>query len=154
MVFPYYKQEKNYTCGAASMRMILEYFGTIKSEKEVAKLVGSSPNHGTWFKDFSKVAKKLKLDYVEKENGKISELKQLIKDGYKIIVCYLDLKDKEHDCVVDHYTVIKKIDENNIYLYDPWYGAKNKYTINYFRRIWKSRERPDKKDRWFIAIKK
>ena len=54
------------------------------------------------------------LNYVEKESGKISELKQLIKEGYKIIVCYLDLKDKEYDCVVDHYTVVKNIDDKII----------------------------------------
>ncbi len=134
--------------------MILEFFGFKKSEKEVAKLVRSSPAHGTWFKDLSNAAKKLKLNPVEKENGKISELKQLIREGYKIIVCYLDLKEKAYGMVIDHYSVVKKIDDKNIYLFDPYYGKKHKYTVDYFRKIWKSRERRDKADGWFLAIKK
>lgn len=154
MTFPYHKQETEYSCGAASMRMILEVFNIRKSEKEVAKLIGSSPNHGTWFKDFSKAAKKFKLYYIEKENGKISELKKLVREGYKIIVCYLDLKEKSYGIVVDHYSVVKRIDDKNVYFWDPWYGNKHKYSVNYFRRIWKSRERPDKADGWFIAIRK
>ena len=154
MNFPFHKQETKYTCGAAAMRMALEFFGFKKSEKEVVKIIGSSPNHGTWFKDFSKAAKKFKLNYVEKENGKISELKQLIREGYKIIVCYLDLKEKTYGVVVDHYTVVNKIDDKNIYFFDPCYGNKHKYAINYFKKIWKSRKRPDKADGWFIAVKK
>jgi len=38
----YYKQETNYTCGAAAMRMALEFFGIKKTEKRIAKLLSTN----------------------------------------------------------------------------------------------------------------
>jgi len=149
MIFPYYAQETKYTCGAASMRMALASLGIKKSEKEVARLCKSSPHHGTWYKDLVSTAKKLKLKYIVKSDATVVEVKELLAQNYKIIVCYFELKENS-----DHYAMIKNIDKKHIYFWDPWYGAYHKYTISHFRTIWRSRERPDKADRWFIAIKK
>jgi predicted double-glycine peptidase len=149
MAFPYHMQETEYSCGAASMRMILSYFGIDKSEAQVRKFVGSKPDGGTYFAGFLNTAKKLKLKYVCEENSSISRLKSLLEDSYQIIVCYYDVKDK-----TDHYAVVKKIDSGYIHFYDPWYGAYHKYTKAYFRRIWHTRKRKDEAKRWFIAIKK
>jgi ABC-type bacteriocin/lantibiotic exporter with double-glycine peptidase domain len=149
MDYPYYMQETEYSCGAASMRMVLAYFGIDKSEAQVRKLLGTRPDGGTYFAGFLNAAKKLKLKYVSEENSSITHLEPLLKGGYQIIVCYYDVKDK-----TDHYAVVKKIDAEKIHFFDPWYGAYHNYSKAYFRKIWHSRERKDKAKRWFIAIKK
>ncbi|MBN2368173.1 C39 family peptidase, partial [Candidatus Woesearchaeota archaeon] len=38
-MIPYHAQQTNYTCGTASMRMILEYFGIKKTEKQLARIL-------------------------------------------------------------------------------------------------------------------
>lgn len=149
MVFPYYKQETDYSCGAAAMRMVLGSLEIRKTEKELARLLNTAPKHGTWFRDFITVSRKFNLDYISQADGDITQLKTLMKQGYSIIVCYLLLKEK-----CDHYSVIKKVDKNTIHFFDPWFGKNHKYSIGYFNTIWKSRKRPDRADRWFIAIKK
>ena len=42
MAFPFHKQETNYTCGSAAMRMALESAGIKKSEKQVEKLLSTN----------------------------------------------------------------------------------------------------------------
>jgi predicted double-glycine peptidase len=149
MVFNYHKQETNYTCGAAAMRMVLEYFGIKKSEKQIVNLLGTNKVRGTWIKNFPSLAERLKLNYIVKRNSRIEDLKEYQKKGYQIIICYLIPKDK-----VDHYSVLKKIDSKNIYFFDPWYGAEHKLPLNYFKKIWYSDKRYEKEKAWFIAIKK
>ena len=148
--FPYHEQEKSYTCGAASMRMALEYLGIKKTEKQVVRLLGTNKVKGTWEEDFPKLVEKYRLNYVVKHRGSISDLKRLHKNGYVVIVCYYP-GDK-----IDHYSVIKKIDNKKIYLYDPWYGSRGgpneSYKLSYFEKIWKTEKEKDL--RWLIAIKK
>ena len=45
--FPLHKQETPYTCGPASLRMVLEYFGHPLGEKEIAKAMGTNSHTGT-----------------------------------------------------------------------------------------------------------
>jgi len=47
--FPLHKQETPYTCGPASLRMVLEYLGHPLSEAEIAKKMGTKPKVGTSF---------------------------------------------------------------------------------------------------------
>ena len=63
MKFPYYKQEREYSCGAAAMRMVLENLGIKKSENEIIKYLGTNKTKGTMNKDFPRLAEKFKLNY-------------------------------------------------------------------------------------------
>ena len=147
--FPFHKQETKYTCGAAAMRMVLEFCGIKKSEKQVVKLLGTNKVRGTWLKDFPRLAEKYKLKYVVKSNSTTNDLKKLQRQGYIILICYYHPPQK-----VDHYSVLRKIDSENIYFWDPWYGPEHKYTLRYFRRIWKSDPKYEKEKAWFIAMER
>ena len=146
--FPFYKQETNYTCGAASMRIALKTCGIKKSEKQLVKLLGTNKVRGTWHKDFSKLAEKYKLNYVAKRNSSIEDLKEFQRKGYTIIICYYYPSEK-----VDHYSILKNIDNRHIYFFDPFFGAKHKYTLKYFNKIWKSDPKYDNERCWFFALK-
>jgi len=145
--FPYHKQESSYTCGAASMRMALEYLGIKRSEKQVARLLGTNKVKGTWEKEFPKLAERYRLSYVVNHRGAISDLKRLNKKGYVIIICFHHPVDK-----IDHYSVIREIAEGKIHLYDPWKGPDSVYKLSYFDKIWRTEQEKDL--RWLIAIKK
>lgn len=149
MKFPYHKQETNYTCGAASMRMVLENFGIKKTEKQIVKLLGTNKVRGTWIKNFPIVAEMFKLNYVVKRNATIADLKKYFNEESVLIINYFIPADK-----VDHYSVLKKIDNNNIYFFDPFYGPEHKYSLSNFKRNWRSDPKWEKEKSWFIAIKK
>ena len=152
MKIPFYKQEKPYTCGSAAMRMVLSSLGIKKSEDYLSKLLKATPEEGcASFEPFSKVAKKFNLNWIEKKKGTIINLKELIEQDYGIIVCYMDLKNRKEEEA--HYSVVKSIDKKNIYLYDPYYGPKIKFGLNYFRKLW-IKDMHHSERGWFIAIKK
>lgn len=146
-MLPYHHQETEYTCGAASMRMIFENLGIKKTEKQMVKLLGTNKVRGTWEKEFPKLAEKYKFTYIVERKGTIKDLKKYLKEGFKIIICY--------DVVyegVGHYAILKNINSKTVVLTDPWYGKDHEYKINYFKKIWKT---PNEHDlRWFFGIKK
>jgi len=143
MKIPYFKQETEYTCGAACVRMILASMGVKKTEKQIVNLLKTNKRKGTWHKMIPKLAEKYKFDYVVERNGKMSDLRNYYKKGWKIIICYLSDK-------IPHYSVLRKINWHSIYLFDPAFSPNHWYFINNFKRIWKD----DEEKRWFIAIKK
>ncbi|MDD5254255.1 MAG: C39 family peptidase [Candidatus Nanoarchaeia archaeon] len=150
--FPYHKQETGYTCGAASMRMILEYLGIKKSERQIAKLLETNKVRGTWPKYFPELAERYKLDYIVERKATIKDIKHLLNEGYLVIICYFYEAGN-----VDHYSVVKKIDSKYIYFWDPDpnCGPEDKYSISYFEKIWKTDPRyQDKERRWIFAMKK
>ncbi|MCX6773890.1 MAG: cysteine peptidase family C39 domain-containing protein [Candidatus Micrarchaeota archaeon] len=149
----YHHQKKIYTCGPASMRIVLDRLGIKDSEEILARMLRTNPNYGTKFKPFSLAARSLGLSYIEKKNASIRDLRGLLGQGYGIIVCYLDNTDRKN--IWDHYSVVRKLDNGNIYFLDPWYGPRKKFSLRHFRRIWVSRKnRPDKIDGWLIAIRR
>ena len=149
MNIKYFKQETKYTCGAASMRIVLASLGFIKTEKQVSKLLKTNTVRGTWHESFSNLAEKLRLNYVVGRGSTIIELKKTINNKYIIIICYFIPKEN-----VDHYAVIKKINNNYIVLADPFYGDNHKLPLKKFVKNWKSDSKWDNEKRWFIGIKK
>lgn len=149
MSLKFYRQQTDYTCGAASMRMILESVGIIKSEKEIARIMETNEESGTWNKDFPKLAEEYKLNYSVKRNASLKNLKEYHKKGYKIIVCYY-LPNED----VSHYAVLNKIDSKKVYLYDPEMGPNHKYSLKEFNKLWSITSKHDKERNWMFAIKK
>ncbi|MDP3734009.1 MAG: C39 family peptidase [Nanoarchaeota archaeon] len=146
---PFYKQETNYTCGAASMRMALEFCGIKKSEKQVAKLLGTNKVRGTWHKNFPIIAEKFRLNHMSMRKATINDLQEYQKKGFIIIICYFYPQEK-----FDHYSVLKRIDDKYIYFYDPFFGENHNYLLTYFKKIWKSDLQYDNEKCWFFAVKK
>lgn len=145
----YYEQETNYTCGPACMRMVLAKIGIEKSEKEVAKLLGTNKVVGTKNKDFVNLAEKYKLQYSVHRNSSITNLNYFFKKGYQIIICYFHPKEKQ-----GHYAVIRSMRNNKITLMDPIDGPNHTYSIKNFEKYWKSTKTFEGEKAWFIAIKK
>lgn len=149
MKIQYFKQETIWTCGAAAMRMALSGLGIRRSEKQVIKLLKTNKIRGTWTKNFIDAAEKLKLNYVFGNSSGLNELNKLLKERYKIIICYYIKEDR-----VDHYAVVDRITEDYIYLLDPWYGEEYKLKIRDFDKNWNTDIRWENHSKWFIALKK
>ncbi|MBI4147009.1 peptidase C39 family protein [Candidatus Woesearchaeota archaeon] len=144
-MIPYYKQQTDYTCGAACMRMALTALGINKTEKQLAKLMGSAPKVGTWYKEFPALAEKYTLNYVVNRNSTLADLKRLSKTYIVIIAYYLP----EEKC--GHYAIVRKIDQR-IHLIDPEYGPKHLLPVRTFLQRWHGHK--DKKRRWMFGMRK
>ncbi len=148
MNIPFYEQETDWTCGPASMRMVLDALGIKKSEKQLIKLLRTNKQVGTWNESFPCLAEKYKLNYVAERNSTLSSLRNYLRKGYLLIVSYYLPKDK-----VSHYSVVKKISRGFIYFLDPFQGPSHKYKINQFIKLWNKKSEHDEERRWFIGIK-
>jgi len=146
---PFHKQETDYTCGAAAMRMVLEFCGIKKSEGQVAKLLGTNKAKGTGNKSFPMVAEKFRLNHASLRNATIADLKAYQKKGFAVIIGYFYPPEK-----FGHYSVLSKIDSQYIRFNDPLFGDEHKYRLTYFKKIWKSDPGDDNEKRWFFAVKK
>ena len=141
----YFKQSKPWSCGSASMRMVLDSMGIRKSEKSIMRLLGTN-KEGTGYFQLVGLCERLHLSYVVMRNSQIRDLKKCLKNGYCIIVNYY----LEYD-ETGHYAVVRKIDGGNVHLLDPWRGPRKKYSLRHFKRIWFDYEGDVG---WFLAVKK
>lgn len=148
MHLPYFKQETSYTCGAAALRMVLASLGINKTEKQVAKILGTNKRSGTLHDDFFKVAEHLKLKYIVERRSSVQDLKKLQEENYRIIINYLLPVSK-----IGHYAVVREVGNRYIHLLDPLIGPDQIYPLKFFIKNWKSGFEKDY-SRWFFAIKK
>lgn len=116
-------------CGPACLKMVLEYFGTHKTEKELAKLAKASPAHGTTAEQLIKTAKQLGFNAFKKDFSSLKEIKKYVDKKIPVIVDWFSGDD-------GHYSVVVGIDKKYIHLQDPDLNKINKIDLVTFQRIW------------------
>ena len=143
---PFYRQEKEWTCGAACVRMVCASLGVKKSEREFARLLRVQRKKGTLHKEIPMLLEKYHFQYVVGRKGVIADLRRLLKQRYRCMVGYWLI---EHKC--PHYAVVQKIGSTKVYLLDPWCGPHHSYSLKEFKKIWYDGEG---EEGWFVGIKK
>lgn len=122
-------QQSSGLCGPASLKMVLEYFGVKKSEKELAKLSKAHPHHGTTAANLVAAAKKLEFKAHYKDFSSLKEIKKYLDKKIPVIVDWWSVDD-------GHYSVVAGLDKKFIYLQDPELGKINKLDLITFQRNW------------------
>jgi ABC-type bacteriocin/lantibiotic exporter with double-glycine peptidase domain len=74
-------QETAGMCGPASLKIVLEYYGIRKSEKELARLAGTAKPLGTGLKGMVKAAKKFGFKVAAKDNSSFADVERSRKSG-------------------------------------------------------------------------
>lgn len=113
-------QATGYTCGAASLKMVLSAFNIEVEEDEIAFLAGTEPKMGTTMAGLQKAAEALGLEMV---GMKLSPL--LLKLVNKPLIAYLGR----------HNVVVLGIVGNNIHIADPARGEVW-FTMEDFMKLW------------------
>ena len=117
-------------CGPASLKMVLEYYGVNKSEKELARLCKHKISKGVSAENILKAAKKLGMKGFIKDFSEISDIKKyVIGKKIPVIVDWFSVDE-------GHYSVVIGIDKKNIYLQDPELGRIRTLGIGSFKRVW------------------
>jgi ABC-type bacteriocin/lantibiotic exporter with double-glycine peptidase domain len=115
-------------CGPASLKMVLEYYGIMKSEGELTKLTKCNKS-GTRTENIVLAAKRFGMDAYVKDNSSIKEISILLKKGIPVIIDWFSQDE-------GHYSVVVGIDAKNIYLQDPELGKARKLDKKTFMRVW------------------
>lgn len=143
---PFFTQSTDFTCGPASLQMVLAFYAKHLSEAELSFLLDTDPEIGTTKAKMEEVAQAHSLHAYSKENADIADIKQLMLQNIPVIVRYLELEKDE-----DHYGVVVALSDFDIVLNDPWHGERYVIPLTEFEKRWKC-SAFEVCERWLLAI--
>jgi predicted double-glycine peptidase len=116
-------------CGAACLKIVLEYYDIQKSERELIKLVSSTVANGVGTERMALAIKKFNMRTVIKDNSTLKQIAVLLKKQIPIIVDWFS----DYD---GHYSVVVGLDRENIYMQDPELGHLRTMKRKAFMTVW------------------
>src|SRR3989344_8068642 len=126
-------------CGPGSLKIVLDYYGVRKSEREIAKRCGRDSKLGTNDMSIKKAAKSYDFKVVVKNKANFTDIQEWLNKEVPVIVNWFTRgrKDYNNSEVPDgHYSVVIGLDRENIYLQDPEIGAMRTINRDDFLRVW------------------
>ncbi len=126
-------------CGSASLKIVLDYYGVEKTEKELAELTGLVSDLGISDKDIVRAAESLGFRAEIKNESNFAEIEEWLEKGTPVIVNWFTRGRQDYDDseVPDgHYSVVSGLDDDYIYLQDPEIGGERKIKREDFLRVW------------------
>lgn len=156
---PDLKQHEDYTCGAAAMEAICEFFGVgPETEDDFVQLLRSDPDEGTPPERILALARRLGLQ-VDSENGRdLNWVRaQLDQERPVLVLIQAWYDDYERaDYVNDedgHYVVAVGYDAGHVYFEDPSLKGDRGYIANAeFEARWHDEARGQRYERWGAVI--
>lgn len=126
-------------CGPASLKIVLDYYGVDKTEKELADLAGLVAGLGVDDVGIKKAAESLGFKVEIKNESSFEDIETWLKKGVPIIVDWFtrgraDYSDSE--AADGHYSVVAGLDDEYVYLQDPEIGGERKISKEDFVRVW------------------
>ncbi len=117
------------------------------SQKELARLLKTSPQQGTGRRAFTPVFRRHGYVAAAKINSSIDEIRRLLKQKYRVMVNYREMEED-----VGHYAVVVAVKGGRVILHDPWHGASYALPISAFVKRWYGKHR-HANTRWIFAAK-
>ena len=126
-------------CGPATLKILLNYYGIKKSEKELAKMMSWRKDLGVDDKGIKKAAELLGFKVEIKNNSSFKDVEKWLKKGVPVIVDWFargrtDYNDS--DVADGHYSVVVGLDDKFVYLQDPEIGTMRKLEREDFMTVW------------------
>ena len=126
-------------CGPASLKIVLDYYGVDKTEKELTDTTAIIEGIGWCDRDIAHVAESLEFKVEIKNESSFNDIEKWLKKGVPVIVDWFTRgrKDYSDSEVADgHYSVVIGLDDEYIYLQDPEIGGERKITRGDFMKVW------------------
>lgn len=144
---PYFKQDTVYSCGVASLQMILDFFGVFESEEKLAREAHTNPESGTKHKWMIDVAtKKGFYCYVNNESS-LDEIGYFLEQKLPVLVHFIETSNEE-----GHYSIITGIQKGKVIMNDPWNGEGLRMPCDDFFSRWHSEDNTSM--RWMMVLSK
>ena len=124
---PLVRQSTSYSCGAAALLSVLEYYGIDDyNESEVMHEVGTTPEKGTEIERMAAFAESRGLSTEVKSNVTLSALRRHVESGQGVIVDAQAWPDDGQPAKPypetwsdGHYLVVIGVDDEKVYFMDP-----------------------------------
>jgi predicted double-glycine peptidase len=148
---PHHFQETDYTCGAASVKMVLEALGLDHvDEAALARRLGTDDEIGTRQRRIVEELRRRGWDVAESHTTtSLDAIRHAMLDGRVVLVLYHLEAEK-----TDNYAVVRRIGPNRILLHDPWTGPDTEWPLAEFDALWHTRDGvPGRRDRWMVAVR-
>jgi len=126
-------------CGPASLKIVLNYYGIEKSEKELAKICKVDRDLGIDDKSIKKVAEKLGFKVIIKNNSNFRDIEKWLDKKVPVIVDWFTKGRQEYsesEVADGHYSVVAGLDDKYIYLQDPEIGRTRRLKRDDFMTVW------------------
>lgn len=132
---PLIEQEGPGSCGPASMRSILAFYGEYRSEAELIEATKCTHEEGTWSHEIVAAAIRYGYDAHVSDGNTIDDLKRELAIG-PVIVDWYDAG--------GHYSVATGITDTEVILMDPQDNTKYRtLEIEDFKNLWFDFEKPE-----------
>lgn len=128
---PYAKQDTVYSCGAASVQMLLAYYGVRVSESHLMKDLHTDAQYGTHHAAIISILRYHGLYCYVNTNGTLDEVQSFLNRAHPVLVHYIEPASNEH-----HYSVAVGYDQTHLTLHDPWNGEGFKIRFDDFEERW------------------
>lgn len=141
-----FRQSPGY-CGPASLKILLEHFGKIYSEDELATLCGSTREKGTDHAQLVNALQKIDEHPIEISNASFDDIRSYIARGVPVIVGWWSISE-------DHYSVVVDITQETISLMDPEEDELVVMTLKAFESVWYDFDSAQniRVDRWMLGV--
>jgi predicted double-glycine peptidase len=141
---PYAKQDTEYSCGAASVQMLLAYYGVRDSEAHLMKLLHTDQTYGTHHQAIIEVLTEQGLYCYVKTDGTLEDVLGFLDRELPVLVHYIEPDGNEH-----HYSVAIGYDTTHLTLNDPWNGEAFKLALDAFVERWHDNQNDF--PRWYLV---
>lgn len=126
-------------CGPASLKMVLEYYGLHKTEKELGELCQTTFEQGTDHDNLVRAAETLGFQVQQKQNASLEDLRRLVDQEIPVIVGWFSTDE-------DHFSVVVEVTDSIVYLMDPELDeGKREMAVSEFEAVWYDNDGPENK---------
>lgn len=138
-----YRQQKEYTCGPASLRIVLNYYGKKLKEKRIVKIAHASRYEGTRQALMVLAFRKLGYKTIVRFPATVKDIESFVRKEVPVIVNY-------QAWGYGHYSVVVGFNNTHLLLLDPLKGARRKIRKDLFAKRWHGSQQGEKR-RWMLA---
>lgn len=138
-------------CSAASLRIVLSAYGDLKSEAELAKLIGVREGRGAECDDITRAARKLGYKAIDRSLH-LDELDALLDSSIPVI---LDVQSFTRPPPVEHFVVVFEHKNDQWFILDPNYEKRIRaLSTKELVSIWKGKNMNTgiSMDQWGIVV--
>ncbi len=142
---PHYYQKYIYTCGPASLKMVLGYLGTSSHRDVLRKMANSSEDTGTNYSGMIEAVRLHNHRCFVKKGATLDDVRYFLEMNLPVIVnLYLD-KEK-----VGHFSVVVGLSDKFITLNDPAQGERIRMRNDKFVDHW--HDTTKKNRNWMMVV--
>jgi uncharacterized protein len=121
------RQATEYSCGASALQAVMSYWGKDVDEEELMRLLGTTPEEGTYPEEIVRVARSQGFEAELKDNLTLEEVERATAQGEPVIVLGQVWRSKKPgdasmtgEWDSGHWFIVLSVDKDYVYFEDPY----------------------------------